>query len=1040
MAEKGLTVDRVLAFAAAIREIREDPNHHPETSLYGPLEQLLRAVVPELRSGARVIAQHNTRQKGVPDFALLDRYGHPFAYIEAKQPDTNLENLKGADREQLARYRELPCVLYTNFSKLVLYVEGEEPVMASLVDERSLDPETRRAPSAPDLDGARDVFERLATFAPSPLRDAASVAAALARRARVVRAVVEDVIAEEGANPLRDIYAEFEEVLFAGLSAKQFADAYAETLAYGLLLARVLRPEEDLRLDTAPAAIGPGHKLLSSAVRLLGQPETIERIGWSVQALVETARLVDPARLFRKGKDDPALYFYEDFLGAYDPALRKKVGVYFTPRSVVDYQVRAVEHMLVDQLAVQGGFADDQVTLLDPATGTGTYLLGVLRRAADRTREESGGATVRGTLRSLARRVHGFELLVGPYAVARWRLSTFLTEEKIGETPSVVLTDTLVPPAQGKHITAKFGFLAKALTDERAEADRIKGKQPIMVILGNPPYGRTNLHADDKPDEEGAGRWKWIWSKVDDFKKGVPDSERVNLKNLLDRYVFFWRWAFWKLLEEEAGGAGRGVVSFITNRSFLDGGAFAGMRAYIRANFQRVQIVDLGGDNRAAKLAGAAQDVNVFEIETPVAIAVCVRSGQAQGCEVQYKRIRGTREEKFAALERLNPARGFTTLEGSRGDAFMPKGDATFQQWPTIKDLFATRFSGIETKRDTLVVAVRTDELHRNLNKLRTLHGEDAKAFFHETRDRKLPAASAMVFDHAAVARYGYRPLDRRFIYLDERFVEYARWDSLQPCWGDDNKALITLPRKHGSGPTAFAHAALPDRHAYRGSYGGHVFPLWDHRAKNGRQLTSNIRQKVLDLLGDVYGAVKPEEVFDFLYAVLQAPSYPRRFHDELQQGFPRIPFPESRDLYQRMARRGEQLLSLHCFERLPKRGENPSRVEGEDAVVSNIDFEQAQERVRLGADAFITHVTPEMWAFEVSGYPVLQRWLEGRKGLTLTPDEVKELLAVVFAIRKTVEDGPALDEGLAKILGGPLLDLSSLLSTDDNEFEAEEK
>lgn len=226
-----------------------------------------------------------------------------------------------------------------------------------------------------------------------------------------------------------------------------------------------------------------------------------------------------------------------------------------------------------------------------------------------------------------------------------------------------------------------------------------------------------------------------------------------------------------------------------------------------------------------------------------------------------------------------------------------------------------------------------------------------------------------------------------------------------------------------------FLQAALPDLCSFRGSYSSQVFPLWNERATRGRARAHNFRPALIGALEEAYGAVNPESVFDYVYAVLQAPSYTRRFHEELQQSFPRVPFPREKRLFENEAERGEELVSLHAFVRRARRGENPSKLEGEDAVIEEISFDEEQERVALGPSTELTGVTPAMWGYEVSGYPVLRRWLEARKGLALTPDEIKELLAVAFAIRRTVDLGPRLDEALERILTRPQLDLSQLVS-----------
>ncbi len=1022
------------AYAGEVRRIRADPAHHPETSLYPLLQTLLESVLAAFRQHVEIRSQRRAEARSVPDFTLLDRQ-HPFGWIEAKAPDHRVdERRRFHDQElvQFDRYAKLPSVVYTNFHEATLFVEGQPVESAQLVAESDLAPEGRGFAGPSDIGQTLRFFERVASFEPPPMTRPAEVAAALARRARLVREVVTEVVREQAENPLQELFREFEDILFKSLSAEQFADAYAQTLTYGLLLAHVSldfarddRAGVGLSLDSAPRLLEDHHRLLSGALRLLGQPEPVRLIGWSVEALIETVRRVDVVVLSGEHADEALLYFYEQFLAAYDPVLRRKVGVYFTPPEVVAFQVRACEELLASELGIDTGFASDGVNVLDPATGTGTYLLGIVREVARRAREEQGQAAVRGALESLVRRIFAFELLVGPYSVARWRLGTMFRSAGVTASPQVVLTDTLVPATMAREVTPQFGFLSRALSEERQRADHLKQAESIMVILGNPPYGRTRLNADDEPGEE-AGRWDWIWRKVDDFRRGLPQEERVNIRNLADRYVLFWRWGFWKLLDPEASGPGRGIVTFITNRSYLSGGAFSEMRRFMRESFDRVDIVDLGGDQRAGRRDDAPEDQNVFEIETGVAIAVCVRKSERRprGCDVHYRRLWGTRSEKLSALGAVRLRRGFERPPRTGGDSFIPRTDSAFHDWLPLPELFAHGFSGVQTKRDKLVVDVRREGLHRKLGTLARMNAEEAKETFHETRDRKLPPLAGFRFDDDAVCAYAYRPLDRRVIYLDDRFVEYSR-SALRTLWGRDNIALVTFPRKHGTGPVAVVHANLPDINSFSSAQGtSRVFPLWDDGIKLSRRRVSNFRPERLDALRDAYGESDPKDLFYYLYGVLQAPSYTSRFSEELQQSFPRVPFPQERTLYEAIAAFGQVLVDLHTFARTLRRGEDPCRLDGESAAIDRVQFVPEAGQVVLGEGLVLTNVTQPIWGFQVSGYPVLRRWLEARIGLDLTADEINELRNVVHALRRTVELGPSLDARLDELVRAPLLDL----------------
>jgi len=765
-----------------------------------------------------------------------------------------------------------------------------------------------------------------------------------------------------------------------------------------------------LDLDAVREVAGSDDPLLSPVLGLLADLRGEPYVSRCVNALAEAiARMAPDANLdgAGQGRETPLPAArgdaYEHFLASFDGGRRRALGVYFTPEPLADFQARMAERMLAEELDAPLGFFDARVRVLDPAAGSGNQLLAVLRRAGARKDADPASLT------ALAERMRGFELQAGACLVARARLAALLSTWGVTAAPALVLRDALRPevsaPAAGR--------------------ERIRERAAIEVVLGNPPYGRTRLSGDGGDAE----RWRWVWSLTRDFKVGVPDSERVNLKSLADPYVLFYRWAIWRLLRPR--GSGRGLVSFVSNRSFLEGGAFAGMRASMRATFDRIRILDLGGDARAGRLAGGDQDENVFDIETPVAVTICVRSrgkgeprsAVAEPCRVEYLRLRGTRAEKLAALAQLDDGH-FAPLPIANGDPWVPEARGAFTSWPSLEDLFAASFGGLQTKRNHLVVAVRPEQLARNLNRLRRLPVDEARELFHETRDRRLPDREELRLDRAAIVGYGFRPLDRRWIYLHRRWVEYGRWDSLQPCWGRENVALVTLSRKHGSGPAAFAQHLLPDLDAFRGSYSGRVFPLWDRRlGPHG----SNLRRAVVERSSAAYGRVGADEVFAYLYAVLQAPSYARRFHEHLRHGLPRVPFPRLAELFHGMAARGRRLLALHRLSGTSDRPAAAARLVGRGGRVSGVERAQLGARVRLGPALVLEGVPEPVWRFEVSGYPVLRRWIEGRIGLTLREGERVELLAVVDAVAGTVAEGEGLDRGLAAILSGPMLDLDRI-------------
>ncbi|MGH9800520.1 MAG: N-6 DNA methylase, partial [Blastocatellia bacterium] len=364
--------------------------------------------------------------------------------------------------------------------------------------------------------------------------------------------------------------------------------------------------------------------------------------------------------------EDPWLYFYEDFLAAYDPKLRKDVGAYYTPVEVVRCQVRLIDDLLVNRLNKPLGFADPDVVTLDPAAGTGTYLLGVIEHALNRIEAEQGAGAVAGQATTLAANLYGFELMVGPYAVTELRVSRALRDRGARlpkDGTHIYLTDTLESPHAEPP---QLPLFLRPIAQQHAKALKVKSDVPVIVCLGNPPYDRHEAATQGNKARTGG------WVRWGDSRKGTDAIFRdfldpaivaghgVHLKNLFNSFVYFWRWALWKVFEHTTSDSsdGSGVISFITSAAYLEGKAFCGVREHMRRQCDEIWILDIGGEGR-----GTRKSDNVFAIQTPVAIAVAIRSKKTRKdkpARVRYVRIDGTREDKLTALDSI---KGFAKVK-----------------------------------------------------------------------------------------------------------------------------------------------------------------------------------------------------------------------------------------------------------------------------------------------------------------------------------------------------------------------------------------
>ncbi|MBV9758422.1 MAG: N-6 DNA methylase, partial [Alphaproteobacteria bacterium] len=855
-----------------------------------------------------------------------------------------------------------------------------------------------------------------------------------------------------GAPPaLAAVQAEFRETLFAHAASggydtsdenALFANAFAQTLAFGLLLAReataheaarLQRPIRDLDRDAYRLLPDRAYPLLRATLRALTQDEILDLLAAGFDVLLDTVNAVDPAMLAPRAGSDPILYFYEDFLSVFDPEAKKRHGVFFTPVPVVRFMVAAADRALREHLAPQG-LLDPKVLLLDPACGTGTFLIAALSAGAEMARAAYGEGAVAAEKAALAQRLHGFELLVGPYTVAHYRMQHELPpDDASGSRLPIYLADTLAPPAAAVGITSRLGFMAGPIVEERRAADALKRDTPIIAILGNPPYRRL-----DEGEEAGitSGWDNGFW---EDLKQPVRNAGwGGELNTFPDLYVAFWRWSLWKLFECE-GAPRRGVVSLITNRTFLAGHPYAGLRRMLRQRFDLIEIVDLRGDSRGARPAGIEADENVFAIQAGVCIttAVAKNGSRTPGTEAQVRYADVWRHDVFMDHDKrdlLNKAVAdqsvLTFIEVNRSglEDFLPGAFAGLD-WPILPELFTFRSLGVQTKRDDLVYDLSAAGLEA---KIRTFVSAGTNMttsqHFHETRDRKTSSAAAVPYSRHHVTHTIYRVLDRRFLYNQREYGDFLR-PELQRAWGTSNFCLYALPSGTGAGPAIWVHGLLPDYHSFRGSYGGYAFPLWDRR----RGATAhNFNPSLLDGLSKTYGRpVSAQQAFDAIAALLSATGYTRRFAWDLEESFAHVPFPASADAFVDAARIGAEIRAIETFAREPGAAYRSARLAGtateltlavpkaeafhSDGTGHGFVPLMADQSLRLG------NVPERVWQFAVSGYRVLPRWLAARNGQALDAGMQRAILDVAWRIEELLHWFDAADEVLARAVAAPL-------------------
>lgn len=1053
---------------------------HPEDQLKGPVSQLLKDIGE--CQGATILIKTESRVEdlgAIPDMGVA-RDELLTGHVELKKPGVGakVSRFQKRNREQWEKYKELPNLLYTDGNEWGLYRFGEEVQFVRLVGDITQD--------GVNAFGDRDITElttlltNFLFWEPVSPRSVKELASVLAPLCRLLREEVMEALDEDGSAINRQ-KATWVQTLFPNADDAQFADAYAQTITYGLLLAK-LETQTRLTIESAADGLRAGHALLGQALKILGQARARKELELSLSLLERQISAINIELVSRitDTEYDPWVYFYEDFLAEYNPQLRKNRGVYYTPFQVVNAQVNLTEDLLKNRLGKDLGLGTEDVVILDPAAGTGTYPLIICNHVIRQVREQYGEGAVPQFATQLAQNLYAFELLVGPYTVSHLRITEFLKAAG-GTMPEggvqVFLTDTLDSPAPATPVQ-QFPLFHEQLAIEHERAQKVKAETPILVCLGNPPYDREQREYDPTATNKEKRKGGWVrygdpenpekGGILEDFLNPVRESgQGLHLKNLYNDYVYFWRWALWKVFEQ---GEGPGICTFITASSYINGPGFAGMRQHMRKVLDELWILDLGGSQ-----LGARTSENVFDIRTPVAIAIGLRAGDLpseEPAKVHYFKVQGDRVEKLNFLDSIEKLSDVEWLPAKTGwmDEFLPEASGDFATWPLLTDLFPWQHSGAQFKR-TWPISSQQSVLHERWKGL--LNSPNLKTAFRETRDRcvergresirpgekKLPALKSLSknTNTPPIVRYGYRSFDRQWAIEDSRLGDYLR-PQLWMAHSEHQLYLSSLLTKRlGTGPSLTVSAHRPDLDYFCNRGGKDVIPLWREPAAEEANITLGLLAKLQEHFGQMVSA---EDFFAYCYAMLASPGYAAEFEEELDISRPRVPITTDGALFSDAVEFGNQLIFLHTYgERFSSRvmegaqihgsARNTKAVMGEsDDYPDEFSYDAASETLHVG-DGEFAPVAQQIWEFSVSGLQILHSWLAyrmrsgaGRKSSPLdeirptqwTAQMTRELLELLWVLEASLGLYPDLDALRANIQSGEVFTADELPEPNDEQ------
>ena len=1005
--------DAVSAFGAACKEKLSGPGDR-EAAIRSPIEGLLGGVGKRL--GLKVIPHDEVRDtdRGVrPDYAIsVD--GAIAGYVEVKRPGQSVDpaDFTGHDKTQWERQRDLPNLLYTNGLEWRLW-RNAEPIEGAVFLTGGALGSAGRGLSAPAA------FETLLTeflrWKPAPITSVSTLVRAIAPLTRLLRGEVLDQLSlekrriEQGQDvhtqPFHGLAADWRSLLFPEADDATFADGYAQTVTFALLLAR----SEKIDLSTTSLheigkQLGEGHSLMGRALQLLTDDAAADfRVTLGLLIRVIGAVLWDD---IRSGQRDTYLYLYEDFLEEYDAALRRASGSYYTPLRLVEQMTRLTEDVLRTRLKKQSGFLDDSVLTVDPAMGTGTYLSAIIEQAAQRAVVENGPGVAAGVVSDLARRIVGFELQTGPYAVAELRATNLLRDYGANPPPGgmrTYVTDTLDDPfTEVDQIASSL----QAISASRRRANEVKGETPVTVVIGNPPY-RERAEGEGGWIEHGRAANRNVKNPgptpLDAFRASGNGQAEYVLKNL---YVYFWRWATWKVFDAHPDDSA-GVVCFITTSGYLQGRGFKGMREYLRRNATEGWIVNLSPEGHRPDVA-----TRVFPgVQQTLAIGLFVRTPSNdtdKPATINYTEISGRRDEKYARLAGIDldgPA--WRKARASWQAPFTPAAKSAWDEWPAVNDLLPWTAPGIKPNR-TWIYAPHPRTLGDRWRQLVAETDLDQKkALFQESSDARLTSEKAPLAGsdtHAfsgpfqdesgpvpTPVRVGFRAFDRQWIVPDSRLM-HRESPSL---WAArvEGQVFVIEQSAHSisDGPGLLFSGLIPDMHHFN-NRGGRALPMlhanrWPNMAPG---LAGALRDAV-----QLEEPVTAEDLVAYLAAVVAHPGFTATFTDELTTPGIRIPITSDSALWNEALELGRYVVWLHSYgeafvndeagrpaQNIRYPSGDPRQPLSQDALVdmpNAMSYAADTETLQLGTGTW-SPVPPDVWEYQVGGRRILESWFNYRK------------------------------------------------------------
>ena len=989
------------------------------------LERLMSSFVDTLPINDPKRSEH-----GNPDFIFLKRSNQNIilGYAEAKDLSIALDKVETT--EQMHRYAGYDNLFLTNCLEFRFFRNGVKYQTISI--GKMYNGQLHFEPNL--FNNLKDELGAFLELPPEKIKSGVRLAQIMGAKARRIRDNVSVYLSkdqDEKNQDLRKIYKIIRQLLVHDLSAEKFADMYAQTLVYGLFVARYNDTSPDFSRSKARELVPASNPFLREFFDHIVGPHFDKRLSYIVDELCEVFSVSDIKSIVHKhlkitdmssDEKDPIIHFYEDFLNEYDPVERKLMGAYYTPVPVVRFIVRQVDEILKHEFSLSKGLADiskitreidhgqelqlmdkktgrlkktnieqrdfHKVQILDPAVGTATFLNETILHIY-KTFKGQEGRWSSYVESDLLPRLSGFEVMMAPYTIAHLKLGMTIQEtgaKDISQRLGIYLTNTLEEGVPRQQNLFDIGLTA-VVTEESQLASEIKHERPIMVVMGNPPYSVSSNNRSD-----------YIQNLIKDYKKDLFEK-KINLD---DDYIKFIRFA-----EEMIDRNGEGIMAMITNNSYIDGITHRQMRKHLMQTFDKIYILDLHGSSKKKEITpDGNKDENVFDIMQGVSIILAVKTKNNDvTARTYHAELFGKRHEKFNKLDGVvnwteifpsSPRYYFTNKNFYNNEEYQKDSIS-------LEHLFIKRTSGIETQKDSLVVQFNESSLLEAQEAI--LEDEDAvRARYKvlDSRDWTLEAAKNDIIN-STIEDISYRVFDKRKILYSPNskgVTAYPRYEVMKNLLKPNIALNVTSKNRGLSQGYCLVSNTISDRHLLdSASDSMQTFPLYIYHEDGSK--TSNFKiNNIKLLLKNLQQTYTPEDILYYIYAMLYSPSYREKYKEFLKIDFPRIPAPVNDTEFHYLVTLGKSLCELHLMKSPILDTLDTNFPEGGTNEVENVQFDDS--KVRINRIQYFGKIPEGAWNFYIGGYQPAQKWLKDRKGRKLSNTDIEHYQKIIKVLIET--------------------------------------